>query len=275
MMKRNLIIGVTLAGLAAVLPAQAQTDACQAARRELAYGQAATEDAKDQQGFLRAAQEFEKAVKKAPNCAAAYFNLGLVSEKGDRLSAAKSAYERYLKLDPKAPDAASVEQLIFKLEYRIKRVGQNSRLDENFARRLQGSWGHPKTRLGVPFQDQGCSFDYYYGYLIDFEISGTKVKGIVVARGVLDTTTCTSHYSPMKKNVPFLEATIKNGRMIGEQCEVTNFPDFSYGCRGAAWRFEWKINMAPDGQRFTIDIIAGKAPKPLLRNQETTVFLRR
>jgi len=124
MMKRNLIIGVTLAGLAAVLPAQAQTDACQATRRELAYGQAATEDAKDQQGFLRAAQEFEKAVKKAPNCAAAYFNLGLVSEKGGRLSAAKSAYERYLKLDPKAPDASSVEQLIFKLEYRIKRAGQ-------------------------------------------------------------------------------------------------------------------------------------------------------
>ena len=53
----------------------------------MAYGQAAAEDAKDRHGFRLAAQEFEKAVKKAPNCAVAYFNLGLVSEKGGRLPA--------------------------------------------------------------------------------------------------------------------------------------------------------------------------------------------
>ncbi|NQV84227.1 MAG: hypothetical protein HQ494_10450, partial [Rhodospirillales bacterium] len=224
-------------------------------------------------GFLRAAQEFEKAVKKAPNCAAAYFNLGLVSEKGDRLSAAKSAYERYLKLDPKAPDASSVEQLIFKLEYRIKRAGQNSRLDEDFARRLQGNWGHPNQYFPTPFQDSGCTFTYVpRGYLIEFRISGTKVKGIVVGAGVMDTETCKSYYAP--RNVSFLEATIKNGRMIGEQYTVGQSPGRPTGRWGAAWRFEWKINMAPDGRRFTIDIVAGKDPKPGTSDEKSTVFLR-
>ena len=68
-------------------------------------GSVALEDAKDKNGFLQSAKEFEVAVKKAPDCAAAHFNLGLVYEKAGELAAVKAAYEQYLELAPSAPDA--------------------------------------------------------------------------------------------------------------------------------------------------------------------------
>ena len=91
--------------------------------------------------------------------------------------------------------------------------------------------------------------------------------------GTLDTVSCKSYYKPV--NVPFLEATIRNGRMIGEQYTVgssTSRPTIAR--MGAAWRFEWKINLASDGRRFTIDILAGKGPSNPRYRHEYTTFLR-
>jgi hypothetical protein len=132
------LVGVFLLGLAG--PALA--DPCAAVKREMAFGQAATEDAKDEAGFKRAAAEFKKAADKAPGCAAAFFNLGIIQEKAGELAAAKAAYERYLKLAPKADDAAQVEQRIFKLEYRLQRAVEAEHQASDW-QAFSGDWCFP------------------------------------------------------------------------------------------------------------------------------------
>jgi len=139
MTSRIFATGIMIFGLAFAFPGTSGATPCDAVKREMAYGQAASEDAKDETGFEHAAKEFQKAANKAPNCAAAFFNLGVVEEKAGALAAAKSAFERYLKLAPKAPDASSVEQLIYKLEYRITRAGQ----PKSRWARLNGKWCSP------------------------------------------------------------------------------------------------------------------------------------
>jgi len=119
-MKKIVNIMILTFGMIFILQGTAYAGSCASVKREMAYGQAATEDAKDKAGFKRAAGEFNKAAQKASNCAAAFFNLGLVQEKAGELVAAKAAYEQYLKLAPNALDADSVEQQIFKLEYQIQ-----------------------------------------------------------------------------------------------------------------------------------------------------------
>jgi len=120
---------------------------CDTAKREMAFGEAATEDAKDKAGLKRAAEEFNKAVRKAPNCAAAFFNLGVVQEKSGELVAAKAAYEQYLKLAPSAPDAESVEQQVFKLEYRIQQAAASSMSEKSSLswNKLAGRWCQVST----------------------------------------------------------------------------------------------------------------------------------
>ena len=116
-------------------------DSCTGVEREMAYGEAALEDAKDNAGFKLAAEEFNKAVQKAPYCASAFFNLGLVQEKAGELAAAKAAYEKYLKLTPNAPDAAAVKKQVFKLTYRIQKAERLTaqKPDSPWAK-LNGKW---------------------------------------------------------------------------------------------------------------------------------------
>ena len=151
-------------------PAQAQTDDCSAAEREMAYGEAAIQDAESQAGYLEAAKQYRAAITKAPDCAAAHFNLGVAYEKAGRLSSAKAAFETYLTLAPKAEDAAKVKKSIFKLEYRIKRAGQTESADgtrearRNSWAKLNGrycilefcehpSWGSPEYDYIVSIMD--------------------------------------------------------------------------------------------------------------------------
>ncbi|NQV84226.1 MAG: hypothetical protein HQ494_10445 [Rhodospirillales bacterium] len=103
-------------------PAQAQTDACQTAEREMEYGRVALEDAKDKKGFLESASQFKMAATKAPNCAQAHFNLGLVYEKAGEYQKAIGPLQTYLKLAPTATDVAQVKKKIYALEYRAKKA---------------------------------------------------------------------------------------------------------------------------------------------------------
>ncbi len=102
------------------------------ARRYMIRGTAAIEMAKTPADYALALQEFEQAVKLAPDYADAWFNLGNVQSKlGDYTSAIKS-FQRYLELAPKAPDAAKVREDIYKLEYRRDR--------RHLAATLSGTW---------------------------------------------------------------------------------------------------------------------------------------
>lgn len=146
-----------LCGMLAVVlawPVQAQSDPCQAAEREMAYGAAAVEDSKDKAGFLRAARQFEGATRSAPRCAAARFNLGVAYEKAGQLQAAKDAYGHYLRLAPNAPDARAVRQRMYKLEYRVGRAKARTN--------LAGSWEDKSLKNRYRIDMAGPRFDIYH-----------------------------------------------------------------------------------------------------------------
>lgn len=95
-------------------------------------GIAAVEMAKSPGDYALAVKEFEQAAKLAPDWPVIYYNLGGVQSKiGDYTSAMKS-FQRYLDLAPQSPDAANVQEQIFKLEYRRDR--------EKLATTLAGTW---------------------------------------------------------------------------------------------------------------------------------------
>jgi hypothetical protein len=50
-----------------LIPGIAYSDECSLVKREMAYGQAATEDATSKSGFKRAAEEFRKAIECIPS----------------------------------------------------------------------------------------------------------------------------------------------------------------------------------------------------------------
>jgi len=102
------------------------------AQRYMARGIAAVEMAKSPGDYALAVKEFEQAARLAPDWPVIYYNLGSVQSKiGDYASAMKS-YQRYLELAPRSPDAAKVQEEIFKLEYRRDR--------EKLAAALAGTW---------------------------------------------------------------------------------------------------------------------------------------
>jgi len=131
------IILIAAFALGFVSPAFA--DSCASAEREMAYGSVALEDAKDKNGFLQSAKEFEIAVKKAPDCAAAYFNLGLVYEKAGEYGKALEALQTYLRLSPNANDASQVRKKTYQLEYRVKQASNASSANAGWGK-YAGAW---------------------------------------------------------------------------------------------------------------------------------------
>lgn len=112
---------VAMAGVVFAAPAFA--DPCDVVKREMTYGRVALAQAKDKAGFLKSAQEFENAAKKAPACDQAQFNMGVVYEKGGEFEKARQAFTAYLKLAPGAADAAKVQEKNYELEYLAREGG--------------------------------------------------------------------------------------------------------------------------------------------------------
>ncbi|MBW2732496.1 MAG: tetratricopeptide repeat protein, partial [Deltaproteobacteria bacterium] len=63
----------------------------------------------------RAVTQFKRALAKNPKLARAYRSLGLAYEKSGKAGAARKAFGRYLRMTPRAPDAASIRQRMKKL----------------------------------------------------------------------------------------------------------------------------------------------------------------
>jgi tetratricopeptide (TPR) repeat protein len=88
------------------------------AERYMARARAAVKAAKNEQGFLRAANEFKQALKTAPWLADGYYNLGVVLDKGGKYPDAMQNLRLYLLASPNATDVKEVKQLIYEIEYR-------------------------------------------------------------------------------------------------------------------------------------------------------------
>ena len=92
------------------------------ARRHMARGQAAVEMAKSPAEYDSAISEFQAAARIEPNWPDPYYNLGLAQEKSGKLREAAASYKKYLQLAPNAPDAAKIQEQIYKLEYKAEQI---------------------------------------------------------------------------------------------------------------------------------------------------------
>src|ERR1039458_7866656 len=123
-MKKNLIYLLAFWG-PSLLGAQAASIP-EEAKKHMAYGAAALEEAKDDAGFQKAAEEFKAAVNLAPEWSAPYYNLGVIYSKLKDWDDARANYRQYLDLSPKAKDAAAVKAEIYKMEYKKKQLSDLS-----------------------------------------------------------------------------------------------------------------------------------------------------
>ena len=144
------IISVVTAAFVLGFAGTSYGDSCASVKREMIYGQTALKKASNKHGYLKSAKEFEIAVRKAPDCAAAHFNLGLVYDKAEEYTLALQAFRSYLKLSPDAADKSTVEDKIYELEYQIKDAEQT--ID------ISGLWRNVK-----PGEPKQC-WDYIFKF---------------------------------------------------------------------------------------------------------------
>jgi tetratricopeptide (TPR) repeat protein len=88
----------------------------------MARGQAAVEMAKSPDEYDSAIKEFQQASRLAPDWPDPYYNLAILQEKTGKLKEAVASLKEYLRLAPNAPDAAKIQEHIYKLEYKAEQV---------------------------------------------------------------------------------------------------------------------------------------------------------
>ena len=111
--------------------------------RYMARGEAFVEAAKDKDGFLRAAREFQSAANAAPWLADAYYNLGVVQDKAVLHKKAIKSLNFYLLAAPDATDGRSVRNLIYKIEARQEEastLAKTERDKKESLETLSGNW---------------------------------------------------------------------------------------------------------------------------------------
>lgn len=159
-MKNRIICGLVLTLL--VFSRAGAAKVPEEAKKHMAYGAAALEEAKDEAGFKKAADEFETAKGLAPQWPAPYYNLGVVETKLGDWEGARLNYEKYLKLAPKAKDAEKVKAELYKIEY--KKI-QKSDLSEFYGQYFQtygsDSADQSLERQWSLFFDQSGPQSYY------------------------------------------------------------------------------------------------------------------
>ena len=111
------ITGVTL--LLSSVNAAAVSDKV---KYHMVRGQTAMEMAKVPADYELAIEEFKKAQLLAPNWPDVYYNLGVAQEKAGKFNVAAESFKRYLQLAPKASNAASVKDLITRLEFKAEQT---------------------------------------------------------------------------------------------------------------------------------------------------------
>jgi tetratricopeptide (TPR) repeat protein len=123
-----LLLFLGFAALAAPVPDDA--------RRYMMRGMEAVEMARTPADFAAALEEYSRAAELAPDWADPYYNLGMIQNRLERYAEAVRNLRRYLELAPGAPDAAEVQNLLVRMEYRQERA-EKARMDVT---NLVGLW---------------------------------------------------------------------------------------------------------------------------------------
>lgn len=139
-------------------------DVSEEAQRHRNRGIAAVEIAKDPADYKEAITEFGEAVRLAPDWADAWFNMGLVQDKGGEYAGALTSLKRFLELAPQDRRAPQVKQLVDKIEYKLER---KSRAD-NRLNALLGTWDRydPETKEKLnayEFRTKGEEIEVFVG----------------------------------------------------------------------------------------------------------------
>lgn len=103
----------------------------------MARSRAAVKGAKDEQGFLRAANEFKEAVRAAPWLAEGYYNLGVVQDKAGSHDDAIRNLKLYILAAPDAPDIKQVRNIIYEIEYRQEEAKRQRQEEQRQQAKLQ------------------------------------------------------------------------------------------------------------------------------------------
>lgn len=124
------------------------------ARRHYDRAMAAVEMATAPVDYEKAIVEFEKAKSLAPNWPDVYYNLGMAQEKAGKYDDAATNLKQYLRLAPKAKNAAFIKSHINKLEYKAEQTLTPKDYTDIFVSLSdENSW----TRIG---DTQGTLFQY-------------------------------------------------------------------------------------------------------------------
>jgi len=125
------------------------------AKKFMARGRAAVKMAKDQKGFMKAAEEFAAAVQSAPWLGDAYYNLALVQDKAGQYSKAITNLEIYLLSAPAEQEAQEAQSLMYEIEYRLENASkavvqedlEDKKNREQFFKNMIGRWTSDTRRM--------------------------------------------------------------------------------------------------------------------------------
>lgn len=129
------------------------------AERRMARGRAAVKAAMDEQGFVRAAAEFQEALKAAPWLLEAYFNLAVVQDRAGKHADALRNLKLFLAGSPSAGDAKQARELVYEIEYRQEDAQRAKAEAQRKAHQAEAVQQHhkPQPRLAGYWRDMNGS----------------------------------------------------------------------------------------------------------------------
>jgi tetratricopeptide (TPR) repeat protein len=226
------------------LPAVPET-----AERYLVRGEAAVETANDEQGYTRAAGEFNKALQVAPWLADAYFNLGVVLDKAGKYDEAIDNLNLYLIAVPHDKEA---KKLKYKIEYRkeeAQRVSvrkkelqreKTQRRDEERINGLSGQWQRVKN--WIDGNDAGGKPTREGRHWVDITSSASAIVSVHESRIEIKVQLSGGTY--------IYEGKINSNRIHGHAKNGSNrCPDFGGDFEGEIWLEEDVIMIIGQGYR--------------------------
>ncbi len=206
------------------------------ARKFMLRGRTAVNMAKDEAGFLRAAEEFEQAIAADPDLVDAYYNLGVVLDKAGQYDRAIENFNIYLEKAPNASDVKTVRDLIYEIEFcttchreiaegreiiiegkpygetcakRKLHLNGKSESEKPWTEKLNGRWLNGGGEVFDPYHSKTW---YNPDNVYEIEVVGDQIQMIIVEFGIINDT-YTEARSP--QNFLYFSGTIDGNRVKG------------------------------------------------------------
>jgi tetratricopeptide (TPR) repeat protein len=209
------------------------------ARRHMARGVAAVEDAKSADDFKDACNEFQQATTLAPWLANGYRNLAIAQDKAGMYDEALTSLRLYLLTRPSSTDADWAEDLKSKVEYRKERIAK-AKEEENSPQAVAAREQKSFEDLLKKIDGRRYSFKYPSDMAIVFVID---INGRFLTEGQIwppDT-------GPNQLVHPGYN---KGGIHVEIQGRVTNF-SYSTQFQSELIRIELRYTISEDGDTIT------------------------